>query len=169
VFVGRLKKHGEQCKALAGELRSGIEKLLSDSDTPEIRQKLGGAVKVKEASPQGAAEAKKFLGLLCGASWSSPVTIGGVQCVTVVRFSKAGTCSQSTYILGPKGKGPLVAVASGTFDVDADGFLQFSQAGTPIEVGKVSFLGKDQWSYEILYRLLAPGIAGTRLTFSREP
>ena len=89
--------------------------------------------------------------------------------MTVVRFSKAGTCSQSTYILGPNGKRSLVAIASGTFEVNGDGFLQFYQAGMPIELGKVSFAGKDQWSYEILDRLLAPGIAGTRLDFSREP
>jgi hypothetical protein len=171
VFVGRVRKHGECCKALAGELRSGIEKLLSDSDTPEIRQKLSGSAKAKgkEPSPQDASGGKKVLGLLCGASWSSPVTINGVPCVTVVRFSKAGTCSQSTYVLGPNGKRSLVAVASGTFDVDADGILQFYQAGTLVEVGKVSFLGNNQWTYVILDRLLAPGIAGTRLTFSREP
>jgi hypothetical protein len=36
-------------------------------------------------------------------------------------------------------------------------------------VGKVSFLGNNQWTYEIRERLLTPGIAGTRLTFSREP
>ncbi|HEY7326641.1 MAG TPA: hypothetical protein VH592_03305 [Gemmataceae bacterium] len=171
VFIGRLKKHGVRCKAFAEELRSGIENLLSDSETPEIRQKLGGAAKAKgkEPSPPDASGAKKFLGLLSGGSWSSPVTIDGVRYVTVVRFSKAGTCSQSTYILGPNGKRSRVAIASGSFDVDADGFLQFYQAGTPIELGKVSFLGKDRWSYEILDRLLAPGIRGTRLTFSREP
>jgi hypothetical protein len=171
MFVARLKKHGERCKALAEELHSGIEKLLLDSDTPEIRQKLGGSAKAKgkEPSPQDASGGKKVLGLLCGASWSSPVTIDGVPCVTVVRFSRAGTCSQSTYVLGPNGKRSLVAIAGGTFDVDADGILHFYQAGTLVEVGKVSFLGNNQWSYEILDRLLAPGIAGTRLTFSREP
>ncbi len=171
VFAGRLKKHAERCKALAGELRSGIEKILLDSDTPEIRQKLGGGAKGEgpAPSPQDGAGARKVLGLLTGASWSSPVTIAGVRCVTVVHFSQTGTCSQSTYRLGPKGKGSLVATTSGLFDVDASGVLRFYQAGILVEAGKVSFLGKDQWSYEILDNLFAPGIAGTRLTFTREP
>ncbi len=166
VFTGRLKKHGERCQALAEELRRGVEKLLLDSDTPEIRQKINGVAKAK--GPDGS-EAKKELRSLTGASWCSPVTITGVRCVTVLRFSQAGTCSQSTYILGPKGKGSLVAVASGTFDMDAGGVLRFYQAGTLVEVGKVTFLGKNQWSYEIHDNLFAPGVAGTRLTFTREP
>jgi hypothetical protein len=171
VFAGRLKKHAERCKALAEELRSGVAKLLQDSETPEIRQKLddGAQRKALASSPQDGAEAKKVLGLLTGASWSSPVTIAGVRCVTVVHFSQTGTCSQSTYRLGPKGKGSLVATTSGLFDVDASGVLRFYQAGILVEGGKVSFLGKDQWSYEILDNLFAPGIAGTRLTFTREP
>lgn len=79
VFVGRLKKHGERCKALAEELRSGIENLLMDSDMPEIKQKLGGAAKVKgkEPSSQDASRGTKVLELLSAASWSSPVTIDG--------------------------------------------------------------------------------------------
>ena len=171
VFTGRLRKHGERCKALAEELRTGIEKILQDSDAPEVRQKLDGGAKTKAlaASPQDGAAAKRVLGLLAGASWSSPVTIAGVRCVTVVRFSQAGTCSQSTYLLGPKGRGALVATASGLFDVDAHGVLRFYQAGTLVEAGKVSFLGKDQWSYEILDNLIVPGIAGARLAFAREP
>jgi hypothetical protein len=171
VFIGQLKKHGGRCKALAGELRSGIEKILLDSDTPEIRQKLGGGAKGQgpAPSPQDGAGARKVFGLLNAASWASPVTITGLRCVTVVRFSQAGTCSQSTYLLGPKGRGSLVATTSGLFDVDARGVLRFYQAGTLVEEGKVSFLGKDQWSYEILDNLFAPGIAGTRLTFTREP
>jgi hypothetical protein len=171
VFIGRLKRHGERCKALAGELRSGIEKILLDSDTPEIRQKFGGGAKGEGSapSPHDGTEAKKVLGQLTGASWASPVTIAGVRCVTVVRFSQTGTCSQSTYLLGPKGRGSLVATTSGLFDVDARGVVRFYQAGTLVEEGKVSCLGKDQWSYEVLDNLFAPGIAGTRLTFTREP
>jgi hypothetical protein len=171
VFAGRLKKHGDRCRILAEALRSGIARLLQDSETPEIRQTLDDAAKRKAlaSSPQDGAEARKVLGLLTGASWSSPVTIAGVRCVTVVRFSQTGTCSQSTYLLGPKGRGSLVATASGLFDVDARGVLRFYQAGALVEEGKVSFLGKDQWSYEIFDNLFAPGIAGTRLTFTREP
>src|SRR5581483_9586214 len=119
--------------------------------------------------PHEGAEAKKVLGLLTGASWSSPVTIAGVRCVTVVHFSQTGTCSQSTYRLGPKGKVSLVATTSGLCDVDGSGILRLYPAGILVEAGKVSVLGKDQWSYEILDNLFAPRIAGTRLTFTREP
>src|SRR5690349_22360527 len=51
-----------------------------------------------------------------------------------------------SYLLGPKGRGALVATASGLFDVDAQGVLWFYQAGTLVEAGKVSFLGKDRKS-----------------------
>jgi hypothetical protein len=171
IFTGRLKKHGERCKALADELRSGIARLLQDSETPEIRLKLddGAKRKAPTSSPRDDAAVRKVLQHLTGASWSSPVTIAGVRCVTVVRFSQTGACSQSTYLLGARGRGSLVATTSGLFDVDASGVLRFYQAEILVEAGKVSFVGKDQWSYKILDNLFAPGIAGTRLTFTREP
>jgi hypothetical protein len=171
VFAGRLKKHGERCKALAEELRRGVEKLLLDSDTPEIRRQLDGAAKVKSPAPRAPEgfETKREPGSLGGASWSSPVTVGGARCVTVIRFDLAGTCSQTTYLLGANGKGEPVATASGTFDLDAGGILSFYQGGALVEKGLVTFRGKNQWSYEVLVNLLAPGIAGTRLTFTREP
>ncbi len=171
VFVGRLKKHGERCKALAEELCRGAEKLLQDSDAPEIRQKIGGASKLPMAAawPPEASGGKKDFSSLRGASWSCPVTVSGVQCVQVIRFAYAGSCSQSVYLLGPKGKGKLLGTGSATFLLDAEGVLSFYQAGMLVERGRVLILGKDQWSYEILENRGAPGLAGTRLTFTREP
>lgn len=153
--AARLKKHGVRCKALAEELRRAVETLLQSSDSPEIRQQAGGAVKTD--------------GSLDGASWSAPVTVAGVKCVTVIRFEKAGTCSQSTYVLGPNGKGRLVGGGNGSFRLDAGGTLSFYQAGMRVETGTISFLGKDQWSYRILENILESKLAGTRLTFTREP
>jgi hypothetical protein len=171
VFVGRLKKHGERCKALAEELCRGAEKLLQDSDALEIRQKVGGASKLPRAAawPPETSGGKKDFSSLRGASWSCPVTVSDVQCVQVIRLGYAGNCSQSVYLLGPKGKGKLVGTGSATFLLDAEGGLSFYQAGMLVERGQVTLLGKDQWSYEILENRGAPGLAGTRLTFTREP
>jgi hypothetical protein len=171
VFAGRLKKHGERCKALAEELRRGVEKLLLDSDTPEIRRAMDDAARVKSPTPRApeGSGAKREPGSLDGASWSSPVTVAGARCVTVIRFDRAGNCSQTTYLLGANGKGKPVATASGTFNLDAGGILSFYQGGVLVEKGLVTFRGKDHWSYEVLVNLLAPGIAGTRLAFTREP
>jgi hypothetical protein len=154
-IAARLKKHGERCKALAEELRRAVETLLQSSDSPEIRQQAGGAVKTD--------------GSLDGASWSAPVTVAGLKCVTVIRFDKGGTCSQFTYVLGPNGKGRLVGGGNGSFRLDAGGTLSFSQSGMRVETGTVTFLGKDQWSYRILENVLEPKLAGTQLAFTREP
>ncbi len=152
-LAARLKKHGERCKALAEELRQAVESLLQGSDSPEIRRQSSSVVKTDA---------------LNGASWSAPVTVAGVKCVTVIRFEQTGNCSQSTYILEPNGKGRLVGGGRGAFRLDPNGTLTFYQAGLQVETGTVSFLGKDQWSYRIHENVLDPTLAGKLLTFTRE-
>lgn len=156
-IAARLKKHGERCKALTEELRRAVETLLQSSDSPEIRRP--------------AVAAAKTVGSLDGASWSAPVTVAGVKCVTVIRFDKGGTCSQSTYALGPNGKRQLVGSGSGSYRLDSDsgGTLSFYQAGMRVETGTATFLGKDQWSYRILDNVLESKLAGKQLAFTREP
>lgn len=152
-LAARLKKHGERCKALAEELRQAVEALLQGSDSPEIRRQSGGAVKTDA---------------LNGASWSAPVTVADVKCVTVIRFEQTGNCSQSTYTLEPSGKRRLVGGGRGAFRLDPDGTLTFYQAGLQVETGTVSFLGKDQWSYRIRENVLDSKLAKTQFTFTRE-
>lgn len=152
-LAARLKKHGQRCKALAEELRQAVETLLHGSDSPEIRRQSGGAVKT---------------GALNGASWSAPVTIAGVKCVTIIRFEQTGNCSQSTYTLEPNGKERLVGGRRGAFRLDPDGTLTFYQAGLQVGTGTVSFLDKDCWSYRIRENVSDPKMAGTQLTFTRE-
>lgn len=178
VFAGRLKNQGERCKVLAQELCRGIEKILQDSDMPEIKGKMSGAEKRQsmkssptEASSGSSSEnqtwVRKTLASLLGASWSCPVTVGGVRCVQYLRFDYDGTCSQSVYLVGTKGKGSLVGSGKATFDLDTPGVLTFYQDGILVERGRITFLGKDRWSYEILENRLAPQLVGTRLTFTR--
>ncbi|MBX7104253.1 MAG: hypothetical protein K1X57_09230 [Gemmataceae bacterium] len=154
-IAARLRKHGERCKALAEELRRSAETLLQDSDSPEFRRPAGASAKT--------------VGSLDGASWSAPVTVAGAKCVTVIRFDKGGTCSQSTYAVGPNGKRQLVGFGSGSYRMDAGGTLSFYQAGMQVETGTATFLGKDQWSYRILNNVLESKLAGQQLLFTREP
>lgn len=154
-IAARLKKHGERCKALAEELCRAVETLLKSSDSPEIRRPADAAAKT--------------VGSLDGASWSAPVTVAGVKCMTVIRFDKGGTCSQSTYAVGPNEKRQLVGFGSGSYRLDTGGTLSFYQAGMQVETGTATFLGKDQWSYRILDNVLESKLAGQQLVFTREP
>jgi hypothetical protein len=154
-IAARLRKHGERCQSLAEELRRAVETLLESSDSPEIMRTADAA--------------SKTVGSLDGASWSARVTVAGVKCVTVIRFDKVGTCTQSTYALGPNGKRQIVGFGSGSYRLDAGGTLSFYQSGMQVETGTATFLGKDQWSYRILDNVLESKLTGTQLLFTREP
>jgi hypothetical protein len=176
LFAGRLKKHGERCKALSRELTQAIEALLEEAEAPEVRKTIGEKRKDESTSHQlmatstGSANSrpKKDLGALVGVSWSSPLTIQGVQCVQVLRFSADGICLQSVYRMGPKGRGPLIGSIRVGYRVDDDGILDVYQAGMVIEQGKITLSGKDEWSYEIGSSLATPQLAGTKVTFTRD-
>ena len=176
LFAGRLKRHGERCKALSDELTQAIEALLEEAEAPEVRKKLGEKRKDESTSHQLVATSignaksrpKKDLGAIVGAFWSSPLTIQGVRCVQVLRFSDDGTCVQSVYRMGPKGRGSLVGSIRVGYRVDGDGIIDVYQAGMVIERGEITFKGKDEWSYEILSSLTNPKLAGTKVTFTRD-
>jgi hypothetical protein len=176
LFAGRLKRHGERCKALSDELTQAIEALLEEAEQPEVRKKLGEKRKDERTAHQlvatstGSAKSrpKKDLSALAGASWSSPLTIQGVRCVQLIRFEGDGTCLQSVYRMGPKGRGPLIGSIRVGYAVNDEGIVNVYQAGMVIERGEITFRGKDEWSYEILSSLANPQLAGTKTTFTRE-
>lgn len=168
-FAERLKKHGERCRNLAEELRQEAEKILEGSDISKVKQPNDGLPKIKNPGRREPAVrvAPNEIGPLDG-TWSSPVTVGGVQCITVLYFDHTGACSQTTYTLGPKGKGAQIASGTGNFSLDSNGVLSFYQRGMLVENGVITSLAKDQWSYEIV-GTASPALSGKRLTFSREP
>jgi hypothetical protein len=176
LFAGRLRKHGERCKALSHELTQAIEALLEEAEAPEVRKKAAEKRKdestarelVAASTGNAKSPAKKDLSALVGVSWSSPLTIQGVRCVQVIRFEKDGTCLQSVYRMGPKGRGSLIGSIRVGYRVDGDGILDVYQAGMMIERGEITFSGKDEWSYEIRSSLATPQLAGTKTTFTRE-
>lgn len=163
-FAGQLKKHGERCKALAEDLLQPIEKVLEGADAQDIRAKIDEGRKAGSLPPGP----KKELPILTGASWSTPVTFQGVQCVQVLRFNEDRTCVQAVYRSGAKGRGSLMGAGSATYEMNEDGYLSFRQGGLIVESGCVTLLGKDQWSYEIRVKFGAHQLEGTRLTFTRE-
>ena len=176
-FAGRLTKHGERCKVLARELSETIEKFLEEAEATEVRQSLGGKRQEEHASQKGQerpgttgkkALPKKDLSFLIGQSWTSPVTIRGVECVQVIRFDANGNCIQTAYRMGPKGRGSRIGSVRVRYEVDSEGMLNVYQGGLMIERGEVTVLGKDEWTYEILTSLATPQLAGTKLTFSRD-
>jgi hypothetical protein len=180
LFAGRIKKHGERCRALTEELSQAIEKILEGSDAQEIRQTFGSSKKLRNAVPRaqeslttsprdGDTVAKKELSQLVGASWSCPVTVRGVRCLQVLRFTAEGICSQSVYLPALDGTaGKLLANGSAKFQMDSAGVLNFFQAGRLVERGKVTFHSEGWWVYEILENVAAPELSGKRLTFIRE-
>jgi hypothetical protein len=173
LLAGRLRKHGERCKALMEELSRAIVKLLEDAETAEVREKIAAARKDRSSplsavTGQDEPRPKKALPALAGASWSTPITIEGEKYVQVMRFNSDGTCVQAVYRSGQKGRGALIGAGSATYKLDSEGILEFYQAGFLIETGLVTMLGKDQWSYEIIANIASPKLAGTRLTFTRE-
>lgn len=173
LLAGRLRKHGERCKALTEELCRSIAKMLQDAETPEVREKIAAARKDRSSplfSVAGQDEPRRKMELpgLAGASWSTPIILEGEKYVQVMRFNFDGTCVQAVYRFGPKGRGALIGVGRATYKLDSEGNLEFYQAGFVIETGLVTMLGKDQWSYEIIANIASPKLAGTRLTFTRE-
>jgi hypothetical protein len=176
-FAGRLMKHGERCKALARELSEAIEKILEEAEAPEVREKLGGRRKEeltsckdqeKSATTGKQVQPKKDLRFLIGQSWTSPVTIRGVECEQVIRFDADGNCFQTAYRTGPKGRGSRIGSVRVRYEVDSEGIVSVYQGDLMIERGEVTVLGKDEWTYEILASLATPQLAGTKLRFTRE-
>jgi hypothetical protein len=176
-FAGRLMKHGERCKVLADELSQAIEKFLEEAEAMEVREKLGGNRKEEHISGKGQeksgtiakkAQPKKDLSFLIGQSWTSPVTIRGVECEQVIRFDADGNCFQTAYRSGPKGRGSRIGSVRVRYEVDSEGFVSVYQGALMIERGEVTALGKDEWTYEILASLPSPQLAGTKIRFARE-
>jgi hypothetical protein len=176
-FAGRLMKHGERCKALADELSQAIEKFLEEAEATEVREKLGGKRKEEHTSRNGReqsgtsskkAQPKKDLSFLIGQSWTSPVTIRGVECEQVIRFDADGNCFQTAYRTGPKGRGSRIGSVRVRYEVDSEGIVSVYQGALMIERGEVTALGKDEWIYEILASLATPHLAGTKIRFARE-
>lgn len=175
-LADRLKTHGDRCQSHCGALVRAIETLLESAEAADVRDAI--AVRRAEvatgrsATPgtggKAATAPKRDLGILAGATWTAPITIEGVRCLQVLRFSPEGTCSQSLYRRGVNGRGPLVSSSRVTCEWDADGTLDVSQAGWVIERGRLTLRGKDEWTYEILASAGNPALAGTTLTFTRE-
>lgn len=164
LFAGRLRKHGERCQALAEHLSQAIETVLEAAEDPEIRGKVARRIderterRLLATGLNGKFKSPKSrdLSALVGAAWSSPITIQGVRCVQVVCFGADGSCWQSLYRLGTKGRGSLIASIPVAYDLDDKGVLSVYQAGMVIERGEITLLGKDQWSYEVLVSLGNP-------------
>lgn len=177
LLAGRLKRHAERCQSLAEELAHAVEGFLEAAEAPEVRARVVGKRKEDgtprqtpgSTSSNGAARAQpaKDLSALAGATWASPTTIQGVPCEVVLRFDPDGSCFQSVYRSGPRGRGPRIGTTRVTYDVDREGNLSVYHAGLMVERGEVTVRGKDEWTYEILASLAAPHLAGTKLTFTR--
>src|SRR5262249_33498281 len=102
---------------------------------------------------------------LVGASWSCPITVQGTRCLQVVRFNHDGSYKRAVYLID---HGGLLSSESYTFEITSDGVFRSFKNANLIEEGKITFLAKDQWDYEVTSNTIAPQTAEPRLTFTRQ-
>ncbi len=171
VFAARLRGHGERCQSLSLALSRAIEKVLAstaqagEKTTTPGRTGYKPGVKEEQAPlpPKGSPDARAIL----GSSWTSPLTIGGIECRQVLSFQKDGICTQSVYRLGTGKLGPLLGTRSYTFKLDQRGGLSVYAAGQLIEWGTITILSEDRLVYEIAVNVGDPTRLGSRITFTR--
>lgn len=171
VLALRLTNHGERCLSLSSELSVAIEKILGSPVATGQRATCsekasyvrGGAKELQGAAEKGSVEPKAILGV----SWTSTLTIRGVECRQIVCFKENGSCTQSIYRMGSKGLGPLLGTGTYTFKLHPGGRLSVYAAGQFIESGKITVLSEDRWVYEIAENVGDPARSGSRINFVR--
>lgn len=171
-FALRLKKHAERCQAFSGQLSLAIEKVLG---TPVVTSRTGPSAVADyvpgrtNTSEKSAAKGPIDPKAVFGASWTSTLTIRGVEYRQILRFKEDGTCMQSIYRQGTGGGlGPLFATRSYTFKLQSGGRLSVYSAGELIEWGKITVLSEDRWVYDIAVHVGDPGSFGSRINFVRD-
>jgi hypothetical protein len=171
VLAARLRKHGERCQALTLDLFWATQKILRGTGAGEGKTTSGGTTGYVPVLPQAVTGSPVKGGLdpqkVLGCSWTSPLTIQGVECRQVLRFQKDGTCTQSVYRMAKGGLGPLLGIRSYTFKLDQWGGLSVYAAGQLIEWGTITVLSEDRWVYEIAVNVGDPTRSGSRITFTR--
>jgi hypothetical protein len=169
VFAVRLRRHGERCQSLSLALSRAIEKVIGSTaqpgETTTTPARTGYKPWLKEE--QAPLPPKGSPGAILGPSWTSPLTIRGIECRQVLSFQKDGTCTQSVYRLGTCGLGPLLGSRSYTFKLDQRGGLSVYAAGELIEWGTITVLSEDRWVYEIAVNVGDPTRFSSRITFTR--
>jgi hypothetical protein len=172
LFLGRLRRHGERCQALSDELLRVVELLLKGGTASETKHSfsVGGRYSTDSTTPgsfcSGSSQGDPRS--IVGETWSSSVTVRGIDCRQRILLRPDGTCTQSIYRAEPNGPDPPLSRRSYTYKLDPFGSLSVFSGGKLLETGKVTVNGEESWVYDIVENVADPSRSAKRITFVRD-
>jgi hypothetical protein len=172
LLLGRLRKHGERCQALSDELLRVVDLLLKGAATSEPKRPLSASERfgIDSTTSQGFSfgSSRSDARSIVGATWTSRVTVRGVECWQRIRLSTDGTCIQSIYLTERERDFSLLSRRSYTYKLDSLGNLTIFSGGKLLETGNVTVKGEESFVYDITRNVAEPSLLGKRITFVRD-
>lgn len=172
LLLGRLRKHGERCQALSDELLRVIDPLLKGRATSESMRppSVSGGYSTDSTTSRGfqSGGSQSDARSIVGVTWTSRITVRGIECQQHIQLRPGGGCTQSIYLSRSSGPGPLLSRRSYTYELDQFGNLVVFSGGKLLETGKVTVNGEESWVYEIVENVADPSLSAKRITFVRD-